>query len=131
MHAARLRESDRLRRVHALLRDGRERSTRDIVEQGRVVAVNSVVAELRENGCDIQCRRDGGVWLYRMVADQGDEFDSPEAVVGVRKTLTNGLNERWALVQRGKGGLMQGRSCATKAEAQSVARDLNRRWGAA
>ena len=71
MHAASLDRSDRLQRVLALLADGRERSTLEIVEGARVCAVNSIVAELRANGCDIPCRQIVGpgrqrLWLYRL-----------------------------------------------------------------
>ena len=74
MHAARLDRSPRLRRVHALLADGVERSTLDIVTGARVCAVNSCIAELRANGAAIDCRQDrdpdtgARVWLYRMTA---------------------------------------------------------------
>ena len=57
MHAARLERSARLRRVHALLSDGLEHSTRDIVQRAYVCAVNSCIAELRVNGAVIECRQ--------------------------------------------------------------------------
>lgn len=72
MHAARIESSPRLQRVHALLSDGAEHSTLEIVAGARVCAVNSIVAELRENGCYIECRQAKDpltgrrVWLYRM-----------------------------------------------------------------
>ena len=74
MHAARLDRSPRLQRVHALLSDGIERSTLDIATSARVCAVNSCIAELRENGAWIECRRirnpanRAPIWLYRMVS---------------------------------------------------------------
>lgn len=69
MNAADIEKSDRLRRVAALLADGREYSTRDIVQLAHVCAVNSVIAELRENGYEIVCRRDGRErFVYRLVA---------------------------------------------------------------
>ncbi len=74
MPAARLARSPRLRRVHALLEDGIERSTLDIAMSAGVCAVNSCIAELRANGAWIECRRivnpaDGSrIFLYRMVA---------------------------------------------------------------
>lgn len=71
MRAAKLATSPRLKRVHDLLADGRERTTLDIVRFAAVCAVNSVIAELRENGAQIECRQTtcptGRVWLYRMV----------------------------------------------------------------
>ena len=72
MHAARLDSSPRLLRVHALLADGLERSTLDIVRHARVCAVNSCIAELRANGAAIECRQVRGpnhgerIFLYRM-----------------------------------------------------------------
>ena len=59
MHAARLDKSERLKRVLALLEDGRWHSTLDIVIGAGVCAVNSCIAELRENGFAIACRRVG------------------------------------------------------------------------
>lgn len=64
-HAARIETSDRLQRVDKLLADGREYSTREIVQHCDVYAVNSIIAELRSNGRDIRCRRERNVWLYR------------------------------------------------------------------
>lgn len=69
MHAASIDSSPRLRRVLALLSDGREHSTLDIAQGARVCAVNSCVAELRANGVPIECRQVseplfGRVWLY-------------------------------------------------------------------
>ncbi len=67
MHAARLEKSDRLQRVAALLADGRWHSTLDIMIGAGVCAVNSCIAELRVNGCDIACRRVGRErFEYRM-----------------------------------------------------------------
>ncbi|MDE0714456.1 MAG: hypothetical protein OXI10_06265, partial [Gammaproteobacteria bacterium] len=52
-------------------RDGQEHSTFDLIREARVAAVNSIIAELRDNGCSIDCRQTsyhGGerVWLYRL-----------------------------------------------------------------
>jgi len=68
MHAARLDRSPRLQRVLALLSDGREYSTLDIVMGAGVCAVNSCIAELRENGFLIACRQaDRNRFLYRLI----------------------------------------------------------------
>ncbi len=75
MHAACLHRSPRLQRVHALLSDGVERSTREIMVGAHVCAVNSCVAELRAHPNDVRidCRqvvdRNTGqrTWRYRMV----------------------------------------------------------------
>jgi len=71
MHAASLDRSPRLQRVHDLLADGGEYSTLEICVQANVCAVNSIVAELRANGCAIRCRQSvsasgNRIWLYRM-----------------------------------------------------------------
>lgn len=70
MHAAKLARSARLQRVLEVLRDGREHSTQDLVLTCRVCAVNSIIAELRQNGYVIDCRQapgeHGRVWLYRL-----------------------------------------------------------------
>jgi len=66
MHSARLSKSARLRRVRDLLSDGKTYSTREIIQKAEVCAVNSIIAELRENGIDINCRRVGAVWWYNI-----------------------------------------------------------------
>ncbi len=71
MHAARLDDSARLRRVRRVLTDGAEHSTMDIVTRANVRAVNSIISELRANGLDIACRQtqdEAGarVWLYHL-----------------------------------------------------------------
>lgn len=69
MNAAPL-SSPRLRRVLALLKDGKPHTTREIVMEAEVMAVNAVVAELRERGALITCRRfateRGWRWEYTM-----------------------------------------------------------------
>ena len=72
MKFAKLKSSPRLQRVLGVLRDGREHTTRDIVVDAHVCAVNSCIAELRANGFDIACRhgvdgRGERVWAYRLV----------------------------------------------------------------
>ena len=72
MHSAVLENSPRLQRVLAALRSAsRELTTRDIVIEADVCAVNSCIAELRDQGYDIRCRQEvrGGrrLWLYRLV----------------------------------------------------------------
>ncbi len=72
MRAARIDRSPRLQRAHALLSDGRERSTLEIITGAGVCAVNSVISELRANGYYIECRQVRNpatgqrLWLYRM-----------------------------------------------------------------
>ncbi|MCB1909947.1 MAG: hypothetical protein KDH15_21510 [Rhodocyclaceae bacterium] len=38
----------------------------EIVKRAHVCAVNSIVSELRANGIAISCRRDRGVYFYRL-----------------------------------------------------------------
>lgn len=66
MEYARLATSPRLQRVARLLEGGREYSTAEIVGGAGVCAVNSAIAELRANGLDIACRRQGDLWFYRL-----------------------------------------------------------------
>lgn len=66
MKSARLENSARLKRVADLLADGREYSTLDIIIGAGVCAVNSCIAELRDNGFTIYCRREGNTWRYRL-----------------------------------------------------------------
>lgn len=66
MNAARLARSERLRRVYALLADGAQHSTLDIVRAAKVCAVSAIISELRQNGSRIKCTRKGDVWFYQM-----------------------------------------------------------------
>ena len=75
MHAAQVDRSPRLQRVLAVLEDGREHSTRDILATAEVCAVNSIIAEIRANSYRVTCRQVPGlygrVWLYRLVGASG------------------------------------------------------------
>ena len=55
MNFSKLESSPRLQRVLTLLSDEQPHSTRDIMLRANVCAVNSCVAELRENGINIAC----------------------------------------------------------------------------
>jgi hypothetical protein len=66
MKAANFEKSDRLQRVFKLLRRGGEYTTLDIVTKAQVCAVNSIIAELRQNGYNISCQRRGDRWFYRL-----------------------------------------------------------------
>jgi len=59
IHYAKIENSDRLRRVLAVLSDGQPHSTMEIVRAAEVCAVNSAIAELRMNGIRIECRQVG------------------------------------------------------------------------
>lgn len=58
MNFATLESSPRLQRVHAILKRGGWWSTRDLLREADVCAVNSCVAELRANGLSIECRHE-------------------------------------------------------------------------
>ena len=67
MHAARIDNSARLRRVLDVLRDQAPHTTRDIIRAAGVCAVNSCIAELRANGYNISCRQAGrGIYQYQL-----------------------------------------------------------------
>lgn len=66
MRYARLTSSKRLQRVLSVLSDCEEHSTMDLISRAHVCAVNSIVSELRANGIAVACRRDRGVWYYRL-----------------------------------------------------------------
>lgn len=66
MNYARLESSPRLQRLAEVLADQREHSTLDLAMRAGICAVNSAIAELRANGYDIDCRRQGDTWLYRL-----------------------------------------------------------------
>lgn len=64
MHSAMLENSQRLLRVLDVLSDGKRYTTRQIMRLAHVCAVNSCVAELRDNGIAVDCKREGGRWRY-------------------------------------------------------------------
>ena len=66
MHAASVSSSKRLQRVLAVLEDGLEHTTYEIVHQAQVCAVNSIVAELRVNGLNIRCQRRRDRFYYQI-----------------------------------------------------------------
>ena len=73
IHAAMLEKSpDRLQVVAKFLSDGKPHSTREIIRECDVCAVNAIADELREpqNGFDINCERKGKYWYYKMLGGQ-------------------------------------------------------------
>ena len=71
--AAKLENSpDRLQPVALFLADGKPHSTREIIRECDVCAVNAIADELREpqNGFDIDCERKGKYWYYTMLGGQ-------------------------------------------------------------
>lgn len=74
MHFARLEKSERLQRVLNILLDGKPRTTREIVREADVCAVNSIICELRANGYSIECTPiKKGRYEYRLVKGREDE----------------------------------------------------------
>lgn len=69
MNSANIEKSSRLQRVLGVLQDGKRHSTRDIIQAASVCAVNSIIAELRDNGIDVDCQREGFVWWYWIPAE--------------------------------------------------------------
>ena len=76
IHAAKIDQSQRLQRVLWLLNDGHWHGTREIMRCADVCAVNTVIAELRHNGIDIETRCVGrGRYEYqRVMEDQRSLF---------------------------------------------------------
>ena len=68
MNAARIGKSSRLKRVARFLKDGKPHTTMEIVQCAAVCAVNSIIAELRENGFKIHCWRIGDNWYYQLIS---------------------------------------------------------------
>lgn len=66
MNAADIEKSDRLKRVIRVLERHTELSTLRIIQMADVCAVNSIIAELRQNGYQISCQRRGKIWFYRL-----------------------------------------------------------------
>lgn len=70
MHAGKLENSPRLQRVLRYLRYKTVATTMEIMQGCQVCAVNSIVAELRENGFTIDCtavKGQRGVYQYRLI----------------------------------------------------------------
>lgn len=75
MHAAKIDKSDRLMRVLEFLhqRGKAGASTREIIREANVCAVNSIVAEIRANGIIVDCECEGTteaggrIYRYRVV----------------------------------------------------------------
>lgn len=73
IRAALLENSPRLQRVARFLSDGKPHSTREIIRECDVCAVNAIIDELRDpkNGFDIVCKRTSKtVWEYTMIGGQ-------------------------------------------------------------
>lgn len=69
MKSAKLSTSDRLKRVLSVLKDHKKHTTRDIIRNAHVCAVNSIISELRDNGMPVICERKGDKWFYQLAED--------------------------------------------------------------
>ncbi|MGR3435241.1 MAG: helix-turn-helix domain-containing protein [Shimia sp.] len=85
MRHAKLATSARLQKVLAALRAaGGEVSTEEIIQRTGICAVNSAIAELRENGAKISCRQSNDpahgsrVWFYTL--EKEPPHDIPDAL---------------------------------------------------
>ena len=67
MNSAQLAKSKRLQRVLSVLSDREPHTTMELIIRANVCAVNSIVSELRDNGLDIRCQRQGDRWSYQWV----------------------------------------------------------------
>jgi len=72
IHYALYRNSERLQRFLALMLDGKERSTMEIIRGANICAVSSAACELRENGFRCECVKKTSPAFYRL-------FDIEEA----------------------------------------------------
>ena len=73
IHSARLETSERLQRVLEVLSDGKPHTTREIIMAADVCAVNTIVSELRDNGCSIDCapvKGKRGVYAYTLKGER-------------------------------------------------------------
>ena len=70
MHAARLSNSPRLRRVLSALEENPGGlTTMELIDRANVCAVNSIASELRANGISVEClpvKGQRGVYRYRL-----------------------------------------------------------------
>lgn len=66
MNSASFENSQRLQRVYKVLKDCKQHSTMSIIKAANVCAVNSIIAELRDNGFNIKCHRENNKWLYQL-----------------------------------------------------------------
>lgn len=66
MHAAKVESSARLTRVLRALKRKKKLSTRELIQRTDLCAINSIVSELRQNGYQIKCTREGMVWFYEL-----------------------------------------------------------------
>ena len=57
-------------RILAVLQDGKIHEMRDIHREAGFCRLNSRISELRKRGHVIECQREGGLYLYRLVTPE-------------------------------------------------------------
>lgn len=68
MNAAKVEKSYRLGRVLEALRNHPDGiSSMTLIRVAQVVAPGTAVSELRHQGYNIDCKRTGSVWIYKLV----------------------------------------------------------------
>ncbi len=70
MHHAHRKTSDRLRRVFRALKRAPRKglTTRGLELRANVCAVSACISELRADGVPVECRREAGLFWYRLGA---------------------------------------------------------------
>lgn len=66
IHYAKLKNSPRLQRLLEFLEDCKPHTTLEIIGGAKICAVNSAVTELRRNGFDVSCTRNGRIYSYQL-----------------------------------------------------------------
>ena len=66
---ARKKDSPKLKRLAGILSTGNWQSTYALQVQSGLCAVSTAISELRTHGYDIDCRRKGQKWEYKMIAE--------------------------------------------------------------
>ena len=64
IHAAKIENSPRLQRFYSALRKGARLTTRELIQKANICNPNTCSAELRANGINAKCRREGKNWIY-------------------------------------------------------------------
>lgn len=67
MHYAKLETSSRLKRALKVLQSRKKPfSTLELMQKAHIMAVNSTISELRQNGIAVKCKREGKLYFYSL-----------------------------------------------------------------
>ena len=66
MNFADATKSKRLQDVLKVLKDKKRHSTLELIQTTGRCAINSIVAEIRQNGYKVECKREGNAWYYKL-----------------------------------------------------------------